>query len=1383
VAVPFVEDPERIEQVPDLDPTASSYPVMRENWHQIRSSKIEPRNCQARRYNIRIIDDQIPHLLGQIRSVMERQENAFKVAIRLAFMSTDIETGSYHYHYVDENTSVLGEIPFLVNSRRRFDELLRKLSSLDMFEICTISRDKSGKKLNMLTNCRVDITVMEFRPIAKAGPDFPKYLLDSRSVRALVKNARNKYYEDNLCFFRCIAAHTTKKRRIEKETRRLFREWLQRNKKTKRGFRGVTLNDMADMEEWLQLAISVYTSEKLDNPESEDNRGHQIRVTTVRWGSTQIYKNNICLHLYKPDLTTAHFSLITNLEQFANSFCCGRCNMYFQCKYRLQRHCNPSTKLCNSPSDVYKGGVYLPPRTVFEDIRTYLAYKLDSEGVKEVDQCMTQYYDKFITFDIETLLKRKESEERPYRETADHKLMSFGAASNVDGHDEFCKAVEKSENYPDGDAGALVKEALQYVLSAAKEAGGLMMERHDKLFEKLDHAIKEEDEYLERLVREYEAKPEDQRSKFKPKLDKTPSLLRHRLERYCKVVPVLGFNSGHYDLHVLQKHLLPLLDPELSDKDVQQLMEEVNLDDTLIDEDGEEHEDEEQAGARNKKKNLLKVIKQNGRYTSILTETLNFVDVRSYLPPNYNLSAFLESQDVSETKGYFCYEYIDNLDKLDERNLPPIEAFDSTLKNTKLTQEQYAELQRVWEDNNMTTVRDLLIWYNKLDVKPLLKAVENMAHFYHHKMQIDCFKQAVTCPGLSLRVLFDSVDDKMASIFTFNERDKDLHSLVKGKMDGGPSIIFTRYMEKGVSRINEHLFHENAKQCKGLEGWDANSLYLSIFGQDQLTGPYQVRRASEEFQPKRMVKYGHSAEEYLAWISHSKNIDLDRQFCGQGEYRVGGRKIPVDGHAKNDGHIYQFHGCHFHGHNCDLTADKDRDQKTEEMPESLNERLARTQEITRYFRSLGYTVTEMWECEWIRMKRQNWEIRDFIKKELNFKSKYGKMTEQEIIQGIQNETVTGIAQVDIEVPQALRKDFDLFPPLFKNVEISRDDIGDYMKQFAEENDVLSKPRKALISSMSDKEAPYCTDYLKWCLDHGLVITKVHLVVEFKYRKCFKGFMDKVTEARIDADNHPGEIGPRLLSDSRKLLGNSAYGKTVMDQAKFSNIYYARRGKVLNKLIENPLFKKLTPIDEDLYEVCMRKSRDYYSLPNIIGLRTYQGAKLTMLKFYYDFLNKYLGPENFQLCEMDTDSFYFGLSGEDLDSSVKEEFREEYEKVKYEWLPRPDVPADKRTPGKFKLEWRGSKMISLNSKTYFAGGPQETKIRMKGVQQRNNPHIGEKDFLRTLEERVPTRVTNKGFRKAKGGGIVTYEQDKIGLNHLYIKRKVLPDGINTTSLDL
>ena len=57
---------------------------------------------------------------------------------------------------------------------------------------------------------------------------------------------------------------------------------------------------------------------------------------------------------------------------------------------------------------------------------------------------------------------------------------------------------------------------------------------------------------------------------------------------------------------------------------------------------------------------------------------------------------------------------------------------------------------------------------------------------------------------------------------------------------------------------------------------------------------------------------------------------------------------------------------------------------------------------------------------------------------------------------------------------------------------------------------------------------------------------------------------------------------------------------------------------------------------------------------------YQKAKLRMLQFCYDFLDKYLDRSDFQYCEMDIDSAYIAIAGGSVESLVKPELRQQYE---------------------------------------------------------------------------------------------------------------------------
>ena len=68
-------------------------------------------------------------------------------------------------------------------------------------------------------------------------------------------------------------------------------------------------------------------------------------------------------------------------------------------------------------------------------------------------------------------------------------------------------------------------------------------------------------------------------------------------------------------------------------------------------------------------------------------------------------------------------------------------------------------------------------------------------------------------------------------------------------------------------------------------------------------------------------------------------------------------------------------------------------------------------------------------------------------------------------------------QCEIEVPENLRANFANFPAIFKNTLVSNFDIGDLMKNNAEEERILPQPRKILISSFTLQNGTLLTPLL------------------------------------------------------------------------------------------------------------------------------------------------------------------------------------------------------------------------------------------------------------------------------------------------------------------
>ena len=331
------------------------------------------------------------------------------------------------------------------------------------------------------------------------------------------------------------------------------------------------------------------------------------------------------------------------------------------------------------------------------------------------------------------------------------------------------------------------------------------------------------------------------------------------------------------------------------------------------------------------------------------------------------------------------------------------------------------------------------------------------------------------------------------------------------------------------------------------------------------------------------------------------------------------------------------------------------------------------------------------------------------------------MTRHQILAAVVDGTLFGMVECDVCVPRELQDHFAEMQPIFKNTTVTRNDIGPFMRDYAEEHDIMSAPRRMLVGSYRGVNILLSTPLLQWYLMHGLIVDHVHQVVEYEPKPCFRHFGESVSTARRAGDADPDKA---IIADTMTLLGNSGYGKTVTNIDRHRDVKYCTEVGT-SALINNKRFRQLDVVTDDAYEIELNKQVVKYTLPLHIGFFVYQYVKLRMLQLYYDFVDRYVERPLFQYCEMDTDSAYIALAGETIDDLITSEHREHYFRHISDWLPAEccdehedeNVQArlagrvwtatesccfarkafDKRTPGLFKVEWRGDGFVGLCSK--------------------------------------------------------------------------------------
>ena len=126
----------------------------------------------------------------------------------------------------------------------------------------------------------------------------------------------------------------------------------------------------------------------------------------------------------------------------------------------------------------------------------------------------------------------------------------------------------------------------------------------------------------------------------------------------------------------------------------------------------------------------------------------------------------------------------------------------------------------------------------------------------------------------------------------------------------------------------------------------------------------------------------------------------------------------------------------------------------------------------------------MWECQWLASIKRDPELSRFIENRKRPCDGLVTRTEDQILTAVMDDQLFGDIEVDIKVPDHLNPTFAEMPTIYKNIEVSRDDIGDHMKTYVEERNVMNQPRKCLIGSMFGEKIMVISPLLKWYVEHA-----------------------------------------------------------------------------------------------------------------------------------------------------------------------------------------------------------------------------------------------------------------------------------------------------------
>ena len=183
-----------------------------------------------------------------------------------------------------------------------------------------------------------------------------------------------------------------------------------------------------------------------------------------------------------------------------------------------------------------------------------------------------------------------------------------------------------------------------------------------------------------------------------------------------------------------------------------------------------------------------------------------------------NLEKYFTTVQVKllKQKGFFPYDYMDNIEKLKDTKPPPQEAFYSKLTGKGINNYNYNHVLNVWKTFKMKTFKEYLELYNITDVLLLADVFENFRDICLKNYGLDPVYY-YTAPGLAWDACL-----KMTGINLELLSDVDKLLMIEKGIRGGISIISNRYGKAN----NKYMKDFNIKKpSKYLMYLDANNLY------------------------------------------------------------------------------------------------------------------------------------------------------------------------------------------------------------------------------------------------------------------------------------------------------------------------------------------------------------------------------------------------------------------------------------------------------------------------------------------------------------------------------------------------------------------------------
>lgn len=604
----------------------------------------------------------------RLENVLQTQVKAFKFNIQLGYTLVDHD-GVGEREWRPSNNTLVFDTPQMVNSKSDIRKLVSEIRSMELGHRIGTSNFGSQYKIKSINAFDLRIFYREHR-LGSSEAVIPKEI-------RLNKHVINFKSTQNKCVFHCIAYHqrpdkSTPFTRIQKLVKESFKRYCaykgwEYSLALCRNFMPIDILELDELEDCFKLNINTFVMDEENGEFSWQRRSDKTFDDTL----------NILNH-------SSHAMYITNVDKFLSKYQCPKCQMIFSTCERLRNHKKNQCEREQLESYMKKPSLYRLPMNMVKSLTS--KYKLWK-------QVPDHYPPHFIVYDFEAMLVQADEQHGPRtRHTAQHVPVSVSICDS------------------------LTNEVKCFINESPKQ---LLVEMFDYVHEVADKIKAWNEKKFAPIIKAVEANAEKERAAGEKWVDDTKKL------DCIRQIPLIGFNSGKYDVNLIRNHLFEVLGNDIKHS-----------------------------------------IKAGSGYMCLATWRLKVLDISNYISAETSsyesyLGASLGSCKCTDmvrclcglSKGLFPYDYLTSYDVLDRVGIPLRSAFDNVLKGTKLSDEEYERVKFLWSHYGMKTFRDWLVYYNNQDVVPFVKAIQAQQAIWR-RFELDMFMDGISLPGLAEKATY-----------------------------------------------------------------------------------------------------------------------------------------------------------------------------------------------------------------------------------------------------------------------------------------------------------------------------------------------------------------------------------------------------------------------------------------------------------------------------------------------------------------------------------------------------------------------------------------------------------------------------------------------------